>query len=207
MANLLSYALCSLEDVKESLGIAAADLSYDNLIRRMINKSTLAIENYCGRRFIETTYTNEEYSGTGIDELVLKQRPITDTQALSLGVRDTLLNSEDWETIDSLLYFVDNSAGVLYLNFRSLSGWKRFRVTYSAGYATIPEDLAEACVSLAAYYVLNADGGNIGIQEKWEGQRKVRFTNTAISFDELLNNLGIDQILSGYSNLPVMTDR
>lgn len=155
MASLLSYALTTKNDVKESLGISSSVTTYDNLIIRKINQATLAIENYCGRRFASTVYTDEEYNATQTSEIILKQRPvITFTK---LDIRDSALNISTWETIDTQLYFTDLSSGVVLLNFRASGSWKRYKVTYTAGYATIPEDLAEACASLAAYYYTNAD--------------------------------------------------
>lgn len=209
MASLLSYALTNLSDVKESLGIASSDTSKDNLVIRKINQATRAIEAYCGRRFKETTYTNEVYTATNTDQLILRQRPITSTVALSFGVRDTPLNDDDFESVETTLYFADANSGVIDLNFRAIGHWGRYRVTYSAGYATIPEDLAEACASLAAYYVNNASGAQIGVNEKQEGQRRVKYgaNNQTLSFDNILAQLGIDQIINSYSNSPVILDR
>lgn len=205
MATLLSYALTSLADVKESLGVASNDTSYDNLIIRKINQATLAIENYTGRRFALTTYTDEEYNGTGIDQIVLKNRPIVGT--VTLEGRDTSLNEADFTTVDSELYFTNTTAGVLDLNFGAGGRWSRYVVTYQAGYSTIPEDLAEAAASLAAYYVNNADGGNLGVAEKQEGQRRIKYAagsgSGANSFDLILAGLGIDGIINSYSNYPL----
>jgi hypothetical protein len=206
MATILSYALTNLVDVKETLGIASSDSSWDNIIIRKINQATIAIEKYCDRHFKETTYTQEEYPGTNIDQLVLKQRPVTTTQAFSLDIRNSSLNSSNWETLDTQLYFTDLNAGIVNLTFPAMGGWGRWRATYSAGYATIPEDLAEACATLAAYYVLNADGSDIGKVEMREGSRMVRFANASLSFDELIKNLGIDGILNSYANSPILLD-
>lgn len=207
MASLLSYALTTKADVKESLGIASGDTSKDNLIIRKINQATRAIEAYCGRRFASTTYTDEEYAGTGIDELILRQRPITNLA--NLDIRNTALNDNNWETIESDLYFLDNSgsSGVLNLMFNAWGKWNRYRVTYTAGYTTIPEDLAEACVSLACYYVQNADGSDVGVAQKKEGQREIRYANGSLDFKSICANLGIDQIIDSYANNPLMTDR
>ena len=207
MATLLSYALTSKADVKESLGIASSDTSKDNLIIRKINQATLAIENYCGRRFKQTSYTYEEYNATGVDEIVLKQRPITDTTTFSFSVRDNSLNQGNWDSVESTLYFVDDNSGVVYLTFNAYGRWKRYKFTYSAGYATIPEDLAEACVSLACFYVQNADGSDVGVSRKKEGQREIQYGNSPQNFASITKQLGIDTIIDSYSNNPLMTDR
>lgn len=203
MASLLSYALTNLSDVKESLGVSSS--AYDNLIIRKINQATKAIEGYCGRRFYLTAYTDVEYTATIIDEIVLRQRPIT--EFTSLEIRDSTLNEDSWETIDSELYFVDKNAGVLNLNFNANGRWNRYRVTYTAGYGTIPDDLAEACVSLACFYFNNADGTGIGIASKKEGQREIRYANSTQAFGSIAKQLGIDSTLDYYANNPLMTDR
>lgn len=202
MASLLSYALTDLASVKELLGIT--DTSKDNLVIRKINQATRQIENYCGRRFLLSVYSQEEYAATQVDQLVLRQRPVS--SFTSLEIRDSGLNYNSWETVDTKLYFVDNSAGVLNLMFNAIGRWGRFRVTYSAGYTTIPEDLAEAAAILAAYYVTYPTG-NAYVQTKMEGQRKIQFHQTVKTFRIMLGELGIDDIIDSYSNLPLATDR
>lgn len=204
MATLLTYALTTVADVKETLGIDAGNTTKDNLIIRKINQATEMIERYCDRRFAETSFSQIEYDATNSDNLILKQRPITDTVTLVLEQRDTSLNENSWTTVDSELYFVDTGAGVLDLNFNANGHWNRYRVTYSAGYTTIPADLAEACATLAAYLVENATSGT-GVKSKQEGQRKIEYfdTNTQ-GGGSLFSQLNIDETLNGYANFSLL---
>lgn len=205
MASLLSYALSDVASVKESLGIASSVTTYNNLIIRKINQATRVIEGYCGRRFQLTSYSNVEYDATQTDVLILRQRPVT--TFTSLEIRDTTLNQNDWNTLDTKLYFIQANAGVLKLLFNTFGRSNMYRVSYTAGYGTIPEDLQEACASLAAFYFQNADGSDVGVQVKREGQRELRYSNSSQTFKEICNQLGIDEILNNYANLPVMGDR
>jgi len=209
MAELLDYALCTLADVKESLDIPSSDTSKDNLITRKINQATLMIENYCGRRFKLTTYTNEEYDATGTDQLILRQRPVDTAYTFSFGYRDTTLNDDDWSTSDTNLYFVDANSGVMDLNFISFGHWNRFRVSYRAGYSTIPADIAEACATLSAYLTDSGTSGT-NVKKKQEGGRSIEYfdpkagsTSTADIFD-MLNLTGT---LNAYSNNPILPDK
>lgn len=206
MATLLSYALTTVADVKESLGIDAGDTSKDNIITRKINQATKMIEKFTGVRFASTVYTDEEYDATNVDQLVLKQRPII--TFTSFSIRDTSLNQNDWEVIDSALYFVDYSAGVIDLLFKLDGRWNRYKVTYTAGYATIPEDIAEAAVTLASFYVENATSGQ-AIKSKSEGARKIEYYNSGSSGsgDSLFEQLGIDEILQSYADYPINADK
>lgn len=205
MATLLSYALTSVSDVKESLGIDSSDSSKNNLIIRKINQATKAIENYCGRRFALTEYTNVYYDGTQGNQLVLRQRPITELSAF--GIRDNNFNEDDWDSIESDLYFIDAAAGIVDLNFNATGSWDRYRLSYKAGYGTIPEDLAEACVSLACFYYNSSNALAVGVSKVKEGQREVSYANATQNFTGILQTLGIDDIINSYANNPVMTDR
>ena len=210
MANLLSYALTSVADVKESLGIPSSDTTKDNLIIRKINQATEMIEKFCGRRFKMSTYTNEEYDGTGIDQIILKNRPVDNTtdppQVVSLGLRDTALNQDDWSSVEGEHFFIDKEAGILNLLYTASGRWNRYRVTYRAGYDPIPSDLAEACATLATYYVLNASNAT-AVKRKKEGLREIEFFdpngNSTSGVNSLFDQLGIDEILNSYANHPV----
>lgn len=208
MADLVDYALTSLADVKESLGIASGDHSKDNLVIRKINQVTDAIESYCQRRFLLTSY-QEEYKASHIDEIVLKQRPIVidGGHPFLAEWRTTAFDADIWEPIDSQLYFVDQAAGVLNLMYDAQGHWNRYRYSYWAGYATIPNDLAEAANMLACFYTNNPAGLNVGVQARQEGQRRTQYYAIPNSFKSVMQQLGVDETIDAYANTPVLTDR
>lgn len=196
----MSYALTNLADVKESLGIDSGDTSKDNLIIRKINQATLYIESFCNlardHHFAETTYTNEEYDGTGNNTIVLQMRPVSSLS--SFQYRDSYLNTSNWSDVESEIYFTDLSAGVIELLFTATKHWNRYRVTYVAGYSTIPADLAEACVTLASYYVDNSASGT-AVKKKQEGQRSIEYFQPSQSESgSVIDQLGLDDVLSRY---------
>lgn len=202
MATLLSYALCTVEDVKETLGITGT--AQDNLIIRKINSATEMIEKYTGTRFASTVYTDEEYDATNSDQLILKHRPVITFTSLSR--RDTSLNQADWDTIDTELYFVDFSAGVLDLIFHATGHWNRYRVTYTAGYAVIPADIVEACITLASYYVENPVS-TASVRVKEEGQRRIEYYDTQSKSSGIYDQLNLTDTLNAYADYPVLADK
>lgn len=203
MASLLSYALCSVADVKESLGITGS--TQDNLIIRKINQATEMIEGYTGRRFKAADYT-EYVDASHTDQLILKQRPIN--TITSIGSRDTSQNLDDFETVQGENYFFDANAGVVEGIFNFSGGWNRYKVVYNAGYTTIPSDLSEACVSLASFLVDNGTSGT-NVKRKQEGQRSIEYfdTNSGASAQSMFEQLGIDEILNRYTNYPLLADK
>lgn len=197
MADLVSYALVSLADVKETLGISSGVTTNDNLLTRKINQATDMIESYCGRRFAATTYTDEVYDATNTDQVILRQRPVT--AVASFSVRDSVDNSNSWELINTTDYFLHGSSGLLNLLFTFGGKWSRGKVSYTAGYTTIPSDLAEACAMLAAYLFQNSTSGS-AVKSKQEGSRKIEYYDTSTSNNSLFKQLGLDDMLAPYIN-------
>lgn len=206
MADLYSYALTTLADVKETLGISAGNISKDNLLKRKINQATQVIEGFCAlaqdHHFASTTYTQEEYDGTGSNQLILKMRPVISIS--SFQYRDTSTNDNSWSDVESELYFPDTNAGVIDLLFSQSKNWNRYRVTYTAGYTTIPSDLAEACVSLAAYLADNSTSGS-AVKRKQEGSREIEYFAPTTG-ESLIEQLSLDDMLSKYVMIPVLAD-
>lgn len=209
MADLLSYALCTVDDVKELLGIASSDTTKDNLIKRKINDATERIEGYCQRRFKSTTYTDEVYDGTGYDSLLLRNYPVT--AFTSLSARDTSLNDNDFNSVDANQYFINSNDGIVEAISTFYGHYDRWKVTYTAGYTTIPSDLAEACATLAAELVsrspgYGSDGSAFGsgVKRVTEGQRSVEYQDSSSiagsSGSSLIQSLGLDDVLDRYTN-------
>lgn len=208
--TILSYALTSLQDVKETLGINAGTTTSDNLLTRKINQATEMIERYCGRRFKATTYTDEEYDATYGSQLILRQRPIN--TLTSISQRNSTQNISSWDAIDPSFYFYDANAGLIEGVFSfgvgfGGGGWNRYKVTYNAGYTTIPSDLAEACVTLAAYLFKNPTSGT-GVKSQTEGSRRIEYFDTArLGEKTLVAQLSLDDILDSYANYPMLENK
>lgn len=207
MATLNSWSLATLADLKESLGITTN--TYDNLLIRKLNQATDTIERYCGlntnQHFASTTYTDEEYDGTDSNQLVLKNRPIITFTSLSR--RNTITNQSSWDTVNTQDYFVDSGAGVLDLLFTALGYWNYYKVTYTAGYATIPSDLAEACITLAGFLYDNASTGS-GVKRKTQGPKTIEYFDASTGGNaSIFDQLGLDDILMPYMRMPILADK
>lgn len=205
MTALNSWALTSEADVKESLGITGT--SQDNLIRRKINQATDMIEAFCGKNngqhFASTTYTNEEYDGTGTNQLILRNNPVISLSNFS--ERNTTENDNDWTTIESRDYFVDLTAGVIDCRFGILNYWNLYKVTYVAGFATIPSDLAEACVMLSCALVESASTG-ASVKKKTQGPKTIEYYDS-VQGESLITQLGIDDMLQRYVRISILPDK
>lgn len=149
---LESYSLTTVAAVKAHLDISVS--TWDTVIEDMIDATTDMIESYCGGRRFKASGSDvtEYYDGDvlrdGKNILALKSYPIISITSVSYSSGD--YNNPTWTAYDPATYYIKNSArGLLYMNALPYEH-QALRVVYQAGYATIPNDLALACIMWVA---------------------------------------------------------
>lgn len=138
MAEIDQYALTNLENTKEYLQIS--EISKDNLLIGLINRSTGAIEKWCDRKFKSRTHTETHYLDTESQRLFVSQYPITEITSISDD--GTALTVEELAKCENRTTFIKLD--------KIRSG--KIVVVYKAGFSTIPYDLENACLELIFYY-------------------------------------------------------
>lgn len=136
--------LVSLSDVKSFLGISGS--SNDAVLSTIISSVSTFVENYIGYTVASTTYTNEEFDGTGKEKYNIPVYPVT--VFTSMDYRTTSANENSWEQIDSEDYFVYLDEGYVHLIGGFHEGPKNYRMTYTAGYESTPADLELAVLQM-----------------------------------------------------------
>ena len=175
-------ALTTLADLKTYLGIS--DSSEDALLNLLIADADAAILGYIGRTIEQATLT-EYYSGDGTQMLVLKQRPVTavtsvhvDQSGYSGQGSGAFASSTEWTAGEDFYIrtVVENESNTGELvaikgpgTFRADGtaqtwgewplGTGNIKVVYTAGYSTVPGDLAAACRILVAWMRASRDNG------------------------------------------------
>jgi len=185
-----------LDEVKETLNIS--DTSQDSFLTNLINRVTDWIERYCGhRRFLATDYVEELYSGNGTPYLVTKHWPIN--SVTKIEERDTELREDEWTEIDSEYYHIkEPEKASIYLIGGTWGGTRNvfnegvnnYRVTYNAGYETIPEDLKLVCIELVKKFY--NDRRNSGMRSETLGEYS--YTRMGATLKEL----GLDILLDPF---------
>ncbi|MFC4768738.1 head-tail connector protein [Effusibacillus consociatus] len=140
---LNANALTDLASTKSYLDIDTTDTSKDSIIEFLINAASEAIEKYCRRKMKQATYTDEEYDGTGSQNLYLKQYPIS--SITSIKIDDVVVAATEYKTRKE-------SGIVVRMNAMWDKGILNLKVTYQAGYAAIPSDVELACKHLVKFY-------------------------------------------------------
>lgn len=141
MADLATRA-----SVKEHLGISAT--TWDAHIDTLITRVSAAIERDLARVFASANYT-EYYDGDGSRALVLRHFPVTGITSIHVDNARETYNATT--LVDSDDYTYDSDSGIVTFDARLARGNKNVRVVYTAGYATVPADIALACVLWVAH--------------------------------------------------------
>lgn len=140
--SVSNSALTTLDSVKEWSEMTGSKQSADDLIETLIDNITVEFENYCGvDSFKQADYT-EYYDGSEGIYIFVKNVPINSVAGIWID--------QDWsweatDLVDSDDYRINQDNRFI----SSLNGWtsgvQNIKVTYNAGYSTIPGDLGQVC--------------------------------------------------------------
>lgn len=149
MANLIT-----LTEYKDMEGIQNPKDDYN--LSQLITSVSQLVKTYCGNTFVDF-YSTDKVETFTIDwntHLVqLTESPVVSVSAVE--TRDSVTSS--YQAVTSTNYYLDeNTDTVLYVTGSSYRNWPRgpgaVKVTYRAGYATLPSDLKLAVIDLITYY-------------------------------------------------------
>lgn len=143
--TVVSNTIATYNEVMEFAESAGyVDISDDNtFIESVINQKTKEFHNYCGvEQFLSKQYI-EYYDGNGSNLLFPYKTPIISVTSIYddhdwvYGV-DTLIASTSYKVVDNRRIY--NKDGVF------TKGNQNIKITYTAGYVSIPDDLKLACI-------------------------------------------------------------
>jgi len=134
--------LCQVADVKAFLDITNSDK--DALLQTLITNASAFVLNQINRNLLSEAY-QEVRNGTGSDRIAFWQYPVSAVASVSVdGVPIPLATSAQASG-----YLFDTN--MLYLRGHRFSfGVQNVAIQYTAGYASIPADLSQACVEIVA---------------------------------------------------------
>lgn len=167
MANPVD--LTTLADVK-AYDSSISGVSSDPLLERLITAASMFAATYCGRAFHSATY-EEVYEGTGTYRLLLRNSPVTAVSAVSVNghawTLTTLGTQPGYQFDKDGLY-----ATGCYAFPRAV---RNVIVSYTAGYTTIPFDLAQAVIELVVLKYRRRD--KLDIQARMIAQETISYNS------------------------------
>jgi hypothetical protein len=137
-----SYALCTLDDVKDFYGMSGSVAEDDDLLEDLIDNISKLFNTYCGvTSFKRATYT-QYYDGDDAKNLFLKEQPVISITSIYVDsnwgwTSSYLLDSDDYRIVDIKYVFYKSSF---------TKGDQNVKIVYQAGYAETPGDLKLVCI-------------------------------------------------------------
>ncbi len=173
----LAYALTDTTAVKAQLGISGS--TYDTILDRMIDSATLYAESFIGRYI----------KGRGSNLTVLLDVPeaTQDIFLRNFPIISVTSVTDDGTVISSNDYYKYDDTGRLSLKSGSWSvGRQTLSIVYQGGYANVPADLIQWCVSVVGAMFQNRNNNNV-IRET-VGTITVEYVSDFISKNEFLRD-------------------
>lgn len=137
--------LCTVAQVKAYMRITGT--THDAVFTALVEGASAKMEGYMRRHIVSDTY-DEYHNGSGYAQtVVLREAPVIGTPTVTVG-------GSAYTGFE-----LDDEAGILWYGAGDAifapgcwpGGIRNVRVQYTAGYASVPVDLREACIRQVAY--------------------------------------------------------
>lgn len=159
-------ALTTLENVKAWLSLKPEVAADDALLNRLIVAASAFLESWLNRTILSQQFTDTR-NGNGKQVMLFTNYPVTDVTSVVIDeqpIPKAVGNGSGW--------FFD--ADRLYLRGYAFGrGMQNVKIAYSAGYASVPPDIEQACIDLVA--LRYREKSRIGEQSKSIGGETVSF--------------------------------
>lgn len=149
--------LTSLANLKAYLGLTV--ITDDTLLTNLIERESARIEQLLSRTLASASYTLS-VNGTGKDVQMVPNYPIT--AVASLSIDGAAIPASTGFTVAG--YVFDDTAIYLRGGYLFTKGVKNVDIAYTAGYSTIPVDIEQSCIELAAWAYKNRE--RLGLSSK-----------------------------------------
>jgi len=159
--------LTTLADVKAWLKITGT--TDDALLAKMITGASAFIESWTSRTIALTPYT-ETRDGHGGFSMLTRNYPIASVASVTIDNKPVPLAANNTQPG----YLFDDIAVYLQQGYRFAPGRQNIVISYTAGYAAVPSDIAMCCWELVAKKYRERD--RIGQTSKTLGTETMAFT-------------------------------
>jgi len=161
--SLPATALVSIEEAQEYCRATTEELP---ALERYVVAACDWFAKFTDRQLYSAAITDAMFSGDGTQWLMLHEWPVTAFSAASYWT------GTGWESIDLTYAVIDPRAVKVYLRDQVWPiGTLNLKATYTAGYATVPEDLKQAVLELMLENWRKADRQIQGVQfQTFSGQ-------------------------------------
>ena len=186
MSSLDDNALITTEDLKAYLDMK--DSTQDKLLEILINAISTLFDQYTSRNLKEATYTDLYLDGNGEEIMYLPDWPIGSITSIA---EDSVALTEGE---DNDYYLYADEGYLVRISAVWLKGYKTIKITYKAGYLTVPKDLQLACMEQVAYEWQRQKNRTWGESSKSKGDFNISYIK-----DDLLSQ--VKKVLDSYRKM------
>jgi hypothetical protein len=158
--------LTTIENVKGYLSISSA--TDDALFDRLIDSASGYIQTWLNRSFAVATYT-DTFNGTGHSTYMVSNFPIN---TITSVIVDTVSIPLATSTLASGYSFAPRK--IVLRGYAFNTGLLNCSVTYTAGFATVPPEIGQACIEMVANRYREKD--RIGLISKGLSGESIAFS-------------------------------
>lgn len=167
-----TVALITSTSMATILGITAGSAE-EAQMDDLINEASEYIRIETGRTALKSTTLTEYYDGDGSTVLLTRSWPIGSITSLYIDpdrgyASDTLTASA--------YYMIDNTLGAIKLDGETfLPGYQSIKLTYVAGYTSVPTDVQHACKSIVTFWYKQTMENRIGVSSRAEAGQSITY--------------------------------
>lgn len=174
---LNANALTTLNMAKTYLKIPLAETSQDALVEFFINAASELIERETDRK-LKAQSVVDTLHGRSSNMVMLSQWPVNSITELRID------NSSDFTESSTLIdadeYRIGDDKNTLVILSQTFpKGYNNIRVTFNAGYSTIPSDLEHSCLWMVFYYHKMRIAEDIGRSSRSKGDESTSMIQEA----------------------------
>lgn len=151
----MAINLITLAEYKAYIGITSTN--QDTVISSLLPQVSALVKNICSRTFVDyvTDFKTEISKGSANNRIMLYETPITDVSKVEFSDDYGATYTELVEFTDFVVDIDSDIVEIISTPYVNYIKTNAFRITYNAGYETIPVDLKLAVADLINYYVRN----------------------------------------------------
>lgn len=175
---LNANALTTLAMAKTYLKIPTLETSKDTLVEFWINVASQRLEQETNRKLLQQSIT-EYHHGRASNLLLLREWPIASLPYPQVFLDMASQFPPSSEIASSEIHITDDANSLLLAGRQFPRGYHNIKVVYTAGYATVPPDLENACLWLVSWYDAARENKDIGRESKTKGDETTSFLQDA----------------------------
>jgi uncharacterized phiE125 gp8 family phage protein len=161
--------LTTVANVKQWLNVTSN--TDDSLLQRLLSAESANIQNYLNRQFAVTAYT-DTINGQNTLAVHTVNYPIV--SVASVTIDGQLIPQSTDPTVPGWVFDL-YSVRLVPWQYRFTNGQQNISIQYTAGYASVPLDLEQACIELVA--LRYRERSRIGVNTQTLGQETTSYQN------------------------------